>query len=246
MALEKVNSELQEASRIKSEFMASMSHELRTPLNIIMGNVELMRDRFFGEITESQKKSLTQITHHSQVLLKLINNVLTLTKMEAGKMPVESTKIEIDEIMTNVKDYTEQLSRNGHLEILWNVEPNLPPITTDALKLEEILQNLIGNAYKFTPNGKIDIRVRDLKDKNRIEFAVADTGLGIEEKDLAKIFEEFHQLKEAHTGSFDGFGLGLNIVKKYLELMHGDIRVDSQRGIGTTFTFTLPYSPLVH
>jgi signal transduction histidine kinase len=242
-ALEKMNLELQEANRIKSEFMAAMSHELRTPLNIIMGNVELMRDRFFGEITESQKKSLTQITHHSQALLKLINNVLSLTKMEAGKMPVESTTIEIDEIVTNVKDYTEQLSRNGHLQILWNVEPNLPPITTDALKLEEILQNLIGNAYKFTPDGKIEIIVKDLKDRKRLEVAVADTGLGIEEKDLGKIFEEFHQLKEAHTGNFDGFGLGLNIVKKYLELMQGDIRVNSQPGMGTTFTFTLPYAP---
>jgi len=245
-ALEKVNLELQESSRIKSEFIAAISHELRTPLNVIMGNVELMKDKFFGEITQSQFKSLAQITHHSQVLLKLINNVLTLTKMEAGKMPVESVMIEVGEVITNVKGYTEQLSRNGHLEVLWNVEPNLPPISTDALKLEEILQNLIGNAYKFTPRGKIEVRVRDLTDKKRLEFAVADTGLGIEEKDLEKIFEEFHQLKEAHTGQFDGFGLGLNIVRKYLELMQGDIRVDSRSGIGTTFTFTLPYSPSVH
>ena len=245
MALEKLNSELQEASRIKTEFMGAISHELRTPLNIIMGNVELMRDRFFGAITESQQKSLTQITHHSAVLLKLINNVLTVTKIEAGKATVESTTIEVNEVITHVKDYTEQLSRNGHIKFLWNVEPNLPPITTDAFKLDEIFQNLIGNAYKFTPRGKIEIRVRYLKDKKRFEFAVADTGLGIAEKDLGKIFEEFHQLREAHTGNFDGFGLGLNIVKKYLDLMQGDIRVDSQPE-GTTFTFTLPYSPTVH
>jgi len=243
-ALEKLNAELQEASRIKSEFMAAMSHELRTPLNIIMGNIELMRDRFFGEITESQNKSLTQISHHSQVLLKLINNVLSLTKIEAGKMPVESNAIEVDEVLNNVKGYAEHIVRKGRVEVVWNVERNLPPITTDAVKLEEIFQNLIGNAYKFTPEGKIEIRARQLKDKNRLEFAVADTGIGIEEKDLGKIFEEFHQLKEAHTGNFDGFGLGLNIVKKYLDLMKGDIRVDSQPGIGTTFTFTLPYGPV--
>ena len=246
MALETLNAELQEASRIKSEFMAAMSHELRTPLNIIMGNVELLKDRFFGAITESQGKSLTQITHHSQVLLKLINNVLTVTKIEAGKMQVDWNTIEVDEVVTNLKDYTEQLSRNGRLQVSWNVEPNLPPLTTDAVKLEEILQNLIGNAYKFTPAGKIEIVVRNLKDKGRFEFAVADTGRGIEEKDLDRIFEEFHQLKEAHTGNFDGFGLGLNIVKKYLDLMEGDIRVDSRPGVGTTFTFTLPYSPAVH
>jgi K+-sensing histidine kinase KdpD len=126
MALEKVNLELQEASRIKSEFMAAMSHELRTPLNVIMGNVELMADRFFGDVTESQKKSLAQVTHHAQVLLKLINNVLTLTKMEAKKMPVESTTIEVDEVMTNVKSYAEQLSRNGQPQILWNVNRICP------------------------------------------------------------------------------------------------------------------------
>jgi signal transduction histidine kinase len=186
------------------------------------------------------------MTHHSAVLLKLINNVLTVTKIEAGKATVESTTIEVNEVITHVKDYTEQLSRNGHIKFLWNVEPNLPPITTDAFKLGEIFQNLIGNAYKFTPRGKIEIRVRHLKDKKRFEFAVADTGLGIAEKDLGKIFEEFHQLREAHTGNFDGFGLGLNIVKKYLDLMQGDIRVDSQPEIGTTFTFTLPYSPTVN
>jgi signal transduction histidine kinase len=226
--------------------MAAMSHELRTPLNIIMGNIELMRDRFFGDITEEQKKSLTQITHHARALLKLINNALTVTKIEAGKMQLESNIVEVDEVVTNVKDFTEQLSRSGRLEVVWHVEPNLPRLTTDAMKLEEILQNLIGNAYKFTPAGKIEILVRNLTDKKRIEFAVTDTGLGIDEKDLGKIFEEFHQLKEAHTGNFDGFGLGLNIVKKYLELMQGSIRVESRLGSGTTFTFTLPYSPAVH
>ncbi len=242
MALAEANRELQEASRIKSEFMAAMSHELRTPLNIIMGNVELMKERFFGDVTERQIKSLTQITHHSDILLKLINNVLTLTKIEAQKMSCDVAATDLQEIIAHVKGYAEQLSRNGNLRILWNVEPDLPSITTDALKLEEIFHNLIGNAYKFTPKGSIEIRARDLKQNRRVEFAVADTGIGIEENEVQNIFEEFHQLKEAHTGHFDGFGLGLNIVRSYLELMRGDIRVESQRGVGSTFTFTLPYS----
>ena len=135
-----------------------MSHELRTPLNVIMGNVELMQDRFFGEVTEPQTKSLTQITHHAKVLLKLINNVLTLTKIEAKKMSCEFAKVDLEEVITHVKGYSEQLSRNKKLQIIWNVEPNLPSITTDALKLEEIFQNLIGNAYKFTAKGKIRSR----------------------------------------------------------------------------------------
>jgi signal transduction histidine kinase len=241
IALEEANRELKDANRIKSEFMSAMSHELRTPLNVIMGNVELMQDRFFGDVTEPQTKALTQITHHAKVLLKLINNVLTLTKIEAKKMSCELAKIDLEEVITHVKGYTEQLSRNKKLQILWDVEPNLPSITTDALKLEEIFQNLIGNAYKFTSKGKIEITVRNLKDSERIEVAVADTGIGIEPNEVQSIFEEFHQLKEAHTGQFDGFGLGLNIVKNYIQLMQGDIRVDSQPGVGSTFTFTLPH-----
>ena len=241
IALEGANRELKDANRIKSEFMSAMSHELRTPLNVIMGNVELMQDSFFGDVTEPQTKALTQITHHAKALLKLINNVLTLTKIEAKKMSCELAKIDVEEVITHVKGYTEQLSRNKNLQILWNVEPNLPSITTDALKLEEIFQNLIGNAYKFTAKGKIEITVRNLKDTERIEVAVADTGIGIEPNEVQSIFEEFHQLKEAHTGQFDGFGLGLNIVKNYIQLMNGDMRVDSQPGVGSTFTFTLPH-----
>ena len=241
-ALQKANDDLIEANRIKSGFMAGMSHELRTPLNIIMGNVELLKDGFFGAVNTGQIKSLTQITHHTRVLLKLINNVLTLTKIEAQKMSLEAAPLHVDEVLAHVKGYAEQLARNGRVEIRWRVEGDLPKITTDAVKLEEILQNLIGNAYKFTTHGHIEIRVRKLAAVERIEFAVADTGIGIERESLNRIFDEFHQLQDAHTGNFDGFGLGLNIVKKYLELMSGDIRVESELGAGSTFTFTLPYA----
>ncbi len=148
----------------------------------------------------------------------------------------------VDEIITHAQSYVEQLNHNGRLKVLWEVEPNLPPMTTDALKVEEILQNLIGNAFKFTPKGSIEVRVRDLRPKNRIEFSVADTGMGIAASDLDRIFEQFHQLKEAHTGSYSGVGLGLSIVKKYLEMMQGQIRVESRPGEGSTFTFDLPYS----
>jgi signal transduction histidine kinase len=241
-ALEKANDDLIEANRIKSGFMAGMSHELRTPLNIIMGNVELLKDGFFGEVNTGQIKSLSQITHHTRVLLKLINNVLTLTKIEAQKMSLETAPLHVEEVIAHVKGYGAQLARNGRVEIRWKVEPDLPSIITDAVKLEEILQNLIGNAYKFTANGHIEIRVRNLEAAERIEFAVADTGIGIEGESLDRIFDEFHQLQDAHTGNFDGFGLGLNIVKKYLDLMGGDIRVESEPGAGSTFTFTLPYA----
>jgi signal transduction histidine kinase len=126
------------------------------------------------------------------------------------------------------------------------VEQDLPAIVTDVTKLEEILQNLIGNAFKFTPRGRIEVRVRNIRELNRIEFSVADTGIGIEKHDVDRIFRAFEQIREAHTGDFNGVGLGLNIVKKYLDLMHGDIRVESHPGEGSTFTFSVPHSISLH
>ncbi|HEY3302092.1 MAG TPA: GAF domain-containing protein [Candidatus Binatia bacterium] len=241
LELEKANLEMQEASRAKADFLAAMSHELRTPLNVIIGNADLCKDGFFGAVSERQRGSLEKILRYSRILLKLINDVLALTKVEARKMSVDLSTFEVGEVVTQVQNYVEQLNPDNRIKISWEVPSDLRPITTDALKLEEILQNLIGNAYKFTPHGAIDIRVSDLNGRDRIEFAVADTGIGIKPGDLERIFEEFHQLDEAHTGTYSGVGLGLSIVKKYLELLRGDIRVESEPGGGTTFTFTLPY-----
>jgi signal transduction histidine kinase len=242
LELEGLNRELQEANSAKSEFMAAMSHELRTPLNVIIGNTDLLSDGFFGDITEQQKKSLQKVRYHSKTLLKLITDVLTFAKMEAHKAALDVSTFHVEDIVGRAQDFAEQLNRNGHLKILWHVESGLAPMTTDALKLEEILQNLIGNAFKFTQEGKIEIRVRGLKETDRVEFVVEDTGIGIRREDLPSIFEQFHQLHEAHTGSYSGVGLGLSIVKKYIELMQGEIQVQSEPGQGSTFTVTLPYS----
>ncbi len=240
--LEQLNRELEEANRTKADFVAAMSHELRTPLNVIIGNADLLREGIFGGISEKQGETLEKIVYYSRMLLKLINDVLTVSKMEASKLPLRVSTFAADEIVSHAQSFVEHMNRNGHVKILWKVQPNLPPLTTDALKLEEILQNLIGNAFKFTPEGTIEIRVGDLVGKDRIEFAVADTGMGIEKSDLDRIFERFYQHKECHTGNYSGVGLGLNIVKSYLDIMSGEIRVESQPGRGSTFTFTLPYS----
>ena len=240
--LKKINRELHEANQAKSEFIAAMSHELRTPLNVIMGNAELTGDGFFGDINPEQKKSMTQIHHHSQFLLKLVNDVLALSRLDAKKMSLEPVTVDIDEVVAHAQSQIEQLNRNNRLQVCWDVEPDLPSIVTDVTKLEEILQNLIGNAFKFTPRGRIQLRVRNIRELERIEFSVADTGIGIEPRDRERIFSAFEQIKEAHTGDFNGVGLGLNIVKKYLELMHGDIRVESEPGEGSTFIFSIPYS----
>lgn len=244
--LGKMNEQLQEANSAKTEFIAAMSHELRTPLNVIMGNAELTGDGFFGDITPEQKKSMTQIRYHSQFLLKLVNDVLALSRLDAKKMTLETAPVNLDEVIGFAQSYTDQANRLNRVQINWNVDPDLPEIVTDATKLQEILQNLLGNALKFTPRGRIQVRVRNLPELDRIEFSVADTGIGIEPKDMKRIFGAFEQIRDAHTGDFNGVGLGLNIVKKYLELMNGDIRVESHPGEGSTFTFSLPHHTPLH
>ena len=240
--LSRINNELDQANRAKSEFISAMSHELRTPLNVIMGNAELTGDGFWGAINDEQKKSMEKIRHHSRFLLKLVNDVLALSRLDAKKMSLELSTVDIDEVVAHVQSHVEQLNRSKRLEVNWDVDHDLPEITTDETKLEEILQNLIGNAFKFTPRGEIKLRVKNLPDKRCVEFCVADSGIGIEPRDMERIFNAFEQIREAHTGEFNGVGLGLSIVKNYLDLMKGDIRVDSRPGEGSTFTFRVPHS----
>ena len=240
--LGQMNQELEEANRAKTEFIAAMSHELRTPLNVIMGNAELTGDGFFGAVNADQTNAMMKIRHHGKFLLKLVNDVLALSALDAKKMSLELATVDIDEVLAHAKSHVEQLNRLDRLQVSWSVEPGLPQIVTDPTKLEEILQNLIGNAFKFTPRGRIELRVRNIPEGGRIEFTVADTGIGIEPRDMDRIFTAFEQIKEAHTGDFNGVGLGLNIVKKYLDLMNGDIRVESHPGEGSTFTFSVPHS----
>jgi signal transduction histidine kinase len=238
--LEETNRELRHANQAKSEFISAISHELRTPLNIIMGNAELAGGGFFGAINSAQKKSLRQIQENSHFLLRMVNNILTLSRIEANRLTLELAPVEIDKVISLAKSQAESLNRNPRLEISWDIDQHIDSIVTDGTKLEEILQNLIGNAIKFTPQGKIEVRVKQFSNEDRVEFTVADTGIGIEPGDLDRIFQAFEQINEAHTGPYNGVGLGLSIVKKYVHLMDGDIRVESELGRGSTFTVSLP------
>ncbi len=244
--LASINQELREATRAKSEFIAATSHELRTPLNIIIGNAELTRDEFFGGVNAEQKDAMQKISRNARVLLKMINDVLTLSRLEAKKMSLDVATVEVAEIIGHARTHLEQINRDHHLEVRWEIDETVPPLVTDPMKLEEILQNLIGNAVKFTPKGRIEVRVRNLEEQDRVEFSVADTGIGIEADNLEKIFKEFEQVRDGQTSYNYGVGLGLSIVKKYLELMSGDIQVQSEPGQGSTFTFTVPRSLSLH
>ena len=244
--LAQANHELLEASRAKSSFIAAMSHELRTPLHIIIGNSDLTRDGFFGAINDDQREAMRKVSRNAQVLLKMINDILALSRNEAKKMALDVSQVEVDEIVANARVHVEQINRDNHLDVRWDIEESIPPLTTDAIKVEEILQNLIGNAFKFTSKGSVEVRVRNLSGEDNVQFSVSDTGIGIRAENLDRIFNEFEQVRDGDNGKYDGVGLGLSIVKKYLELMHGDIRVESEFGKGTTFTFTVPRNVTLH
>ena len=240
--LEKINGELRAATQAKSEFIAAMSHELRTPLNIMIGNADITHDGIFGEINNEQKSAMRKITRNGHVLLKMINDLLKLSRLEAKRMALEPAEVDITEVLQHGRDHVAQLNPNNQLEIGWQVDDGLPRIFTDAVKFEEVLHNLIGNAFKFTTAGRIDISARHRPELQRVEFSVADTGIGIDAHDLDRIFEKFEQVKSPGKSKNDGVGLGLSIVKQNLELIQGGIRVESAPGKGSRFTFWLPYS----
>jgi signal transduction histidine kinase len=235
------NQELLQALRVKSEFVGSMSHELRTPLNVILGYAKITEEGILGDVNAEQKDAQRRIARHAEVLLKMVNDLLNLSRVEAKELSLDIGTVYLEELLAQVKGQAEQLRRDKPLEFVWEVDSDMPPLVTDPLKLEEILQNLIGNAIKFTPAGRIEIRIRNMVERKRVEFSVADTGIGIEEEELERIFNAFAQGKGAHTGDLEGVGLGLSIVKKYLALLQGDIRVTSRLGEGSTFTFSIPH-----
>lgn len=240
--LKRMGKEFEQARRAKAKFISTVSHELRTPLQVIIGYADLLKEEIVGQSKEEQKRVLSTILQNAEILDRLIGNVLALTKAEVNKTFLDVSTVKIEEVMDHILSFARRIDPSGRLQILFATPSNLPPISTDVAKLEAILQNLVGNAYKFTLEGGIEVRVADLPAQGRVEFSVADTGVGIEEGDREKIFDEFYQGRQAQATNRTGVGLGLSIIKKYLLLMQGEIRVDGRPGKGTTFTFTLPYS----
>ncbi len=237
--VKKQNDDLEMATEHKSQFLARMSHEIRTPLGVLIGFLDILHSGTLGTINEEQKTAVDKMQLQSHRLQKMINDVLNLSRIEEGATPLEISTFPTEKIIESLRTLADELQRKSELKVLWDIDPNLPSLTTDAPKLEEILQNLIVNAFKYTPAGEIQIRVKNHPATNIIEFVVEDTGLGISPQNLPKIFEGFHQIDA--TRSSQGVGLGLTIVKKYLVLMRGAIRVDSEPGKGSKFRVTLPH-----
>ncbi|HEX2188141.1 MAG TPA: ATP-binding protein [Longimicrobiaceae bacterium] len=238
--LEWQSRELERAYRLKSEFLASMSHELRTPINALLGYTSLMRDRIYGEVTQRQEEALDRMYAASQHLLDLVNDVLDLAKIEAGKMPVHLEQVDVAAVIQELSATVDPMVRKKGLEYRSEVAPELPTLETDRTKVKQVLLNLLSNAVKFTHRGEIRIAARPAAGGRGVEVSVADTGIGIARESLENIFEDFRQVDQSSTREYGGTGLGLSITKKLLNLLGGTIRVESRSGEGSTFTVMLP------
>jgi PAS domain S-box-containing protein len=231
--------ELEKANRVKDEFLSVMSHELRTPLNVISGYTKIVQDGFLGKINSEQLKALDKVTRHANELLVMVNGIMDAAKIEAGVIVVEEDEFPLTAFFEDLRGlYEYPLGKDLTLE--WNYPDDLPPIKTDRDKLKHILQNLINNALKFTEQGSVTVTARFRAASDRIEIAVSDTGVGITEEDFKLIFDKFRQLDSSRTRTYGGVGLGLHIVKTFVEILHGTVAAVSHPGQGTTFTITLP------
>jgi GAF domain-containing protein len=236
--IEEKSRELAMASRHKSEFLANMSHELRTPLNAIIGFSEVLAERMFGEINDKQAEYLADILESGRHLLSLINDILDLSKIEAGRIELEPTEFNLPDAIENTLILVRERAHRRGIALGRMVDERVRTIRADERKVKQVLLNLLSNALKFTPEGgRIDVAA-NITD-NAIEISVSDTGVGIAAEDQAAVFEEFRQVGAA-SKKIEGTGLGLAISRKFIELHGGKIWVTSQVGTGSTFAFTLP------
>ena len=230
--------EVERANKLKSEFLASMSHELRTPINALIGYSALLLDGVLGELTTRQRDALSRGRLAAEHLLALINDILDLAKIEAGKMPLHLEDVELREVTTEVSQQVEPMLRKKQLDFVMDVASDCPMIYSDRTKIKQVLLNLLSNAVKFTNKGSVSIAIRCAPGGVRID--VVDTGIGIRQSDLQAIWEDFRQVDQSRTREFGGTGLGLSITRKLLERLGGSVAVQSSYGEGSTFSVFLP------
>jgi PAS domain S-box-containing protein len=230
--------ELERASRLKSDFVATMSHELRTPLNVIVGYTDLLRDEVFGPLTREQRDTLRRMERSSHELLELINATLDVSRLEAGRLPVKVSAVQVADLLQQIDTETRDLQAKPGLQFVWQVPKRLPTLRTDPTKLKVVLKNLIGNAVKFTERGSVTVGAR--RRNGHLEITITDTGIGIAPEAQTLIFEAFRQLDGSMTRRYGGVGLGLYIVRRLLDILGGQVTLDSTVGRGSTFCVSLP------
>ncbi|MEM9090513.1 MAG: ATP-binding protein [Cyanobacteria bacterium P01_F01_bin.53] len=253
--LEETNAELMRATRMKDEFLATMSHELRTPLNAILGMTECLREGVFGDINPKQLDSLSTVERSGTHLLNLINDILDLSKINAGKIELVQAPVDVAQLCYTSLRMVQQQAINRQIKIQTSIPSNLPTLMMDGKRMQQVLLNLLNNAIKFTPEGgQIMLSVQphtqadatDATDANAIktlQIVVSDTGIGIDSQHIGQLFQPFVQIDSTLSRQYEGTGLGLALVKQIVKLHNGHISVDSALNVGSTFTVELPWVP---
>jgi signal transduction histidine kinase len=226
------------ADRAKSEFLATISHELRTPLHVVLGYIDLLGEGDFGPVTAAQEGVLRRVKRQTVGLVDLISAILDLSRLEAGRLPVEMKNVHLAELLQEVEAETQEIRKQARVEWVWSVAEGLPSVYTDPGKLKIVIKNLIDNAAKFTEHGRITVAA--YRHQDGVEIAVKDTGIGIPPEELSLIFEPFRQVANTMILAVSGTGLGLHIVKRLLGMLGGTITVESQVGHGSTFRVWVP------
>ena len=253
--LHQTNEQLIEASRLKSTFLANMSHELRTPLNSIIGYTEMLTEGIYGPLNDKQSDRLVRVKRNGRQLLQLINDILDLSKIEANRLELDLVPVDLPPLIRECLAVFEPLASSEGLTISTELAELLPPVMGDQTRVLQVIMNLVSNAVKFTPEGTVTIRARLLqagemapgtgevrREGPWMLFEVADTGIGIAEEHQSLIFEEFRQVDESPSRTYEGTGLGLTITQQLIRLMNGTIAVQSAEGEGATFSVLLPIS----
>jgi signal transduction histidine kinase len=234
--------QLESANKHKSEFLANMSHELRTPLNSIIGFSEALAERYFGELNEKQAEYVDDINTSGKHLLSLINDILDLAKVEAGRMELDVSEFDLPAALQNALTLMRERAQTHGISLTLAADASLGQLQGDERKFKQIMLNLLSNAVKFTPDGG-HVAVHARANADSIEIAVSDTGIGIAPQDHEAVFEEFRQVGRDYADKQEGTGLGLALARRCIELHGGRIWLESTPGKGSTFTFTLPVCP---
>jgi len=237
--LNEANAKLRELSEMKEEFLALTTHDLRSPLTVISGVISFFTSGRLGELSPEQKNMVAMMERNTQNLIELVNDLLDASKLESGTMRLELTSFDIRGVVDELRETMEPLAKEKEIELVETLPAGLPPVEADRAKLRRVLLNLLSNALKFTQKGGT-VEVRAEREGERVRVLVADTGVGIAPDDVARLFDKYEQARSRATRGEKGTGLGLYITKQLVELHGSEIKVESQVGRGSTFSFTLP------
>jgi PAS domain S-box-containing protein len=240
MALEKLNEKLAEADKLKTQFLATMSHELRTPLNSIIGFTDIILAGMSGPISQEVREQLEIVSGSSKHLLNLINDILDLSRIESGRLELTVTTFTLEDIIQEVVKIHSPMAKEKSLQISYDIQPDLPPITNDKTRIKQILMNLVNNAIKYTQEGSVNLEAHLSRNNHLVLIMVKDTGIGISQENVKDIFQAFKQLDSGSTRRYEGAGLGLYLSKKLVDLLGGEISVKSEKHKGSVFTVSFP------